>query len=153
MKESIEVFGSLSVKDLIIYGMAFYWVYRIGKGWYFNAIKYHEKEKEHESAIILAKENRDKIDNLAQKIEKFMRSFFVYNENSIRDKLFICYNSAKNQGCITIRQLENFNRNYKFYEEIGGDDDIVKKYKCEIDEMRVVEEVPVKEKMEAGKND
>lgn len=155
MKETIEVFGGITVKDIIIYMTALYWVYRIAKTWYRGMVGIHDKQQEYESAIVLAKENRDIIDSISHKLDNLIQSDREYKLRSLGDKLFVCYNQGVLQGnTITRRQLENYERNEKLYLALGGNGIVKDKYHPEIMDMRVVEELPPKdEQQEEAKED
>ena len=89
----------------------------------------------------MIKENQASIDKLTEKIDDHIRRDREYKLGSIRDKLFVCYNSAKQQGYITRRQLENFHANLKiYYEEYDGNGLAKKKYEPEINQMEVRED-------------
>lgn len=140
MKETIEVFGNITAKDIIIYVMAFYWVGRIGYTWYKNMVKFHDKEQEKETLFCLVKENSKKIEELSELVKNNMESDKEYRLRSLSDKLFVCYNSAKTQGYITRRQLENFEANLKIYYELGGNGLVKKKYEPEVYRIRLLED-------------
>lgn len=140
MKESLEVFGHISVKDLIIYGMALYWLIKLAKKAYDEISEHHDKEQEKETVFSLAKENQSKINSLTEKIDELIRNDRDYKLRSLSDKLFVCYNSAMMQGYITRRQLENFEANLQVYYELGGNGLVKKKYEPEIYNTRLIED-------------
>lgn len=134
------MFGGITVKDLIIYGMALYGVYRIGFNWYKNMTKFHDKEKEKETLFCLVRENSRKIEELSELVRHNMESDKEYRLRSLSDKLFVCYNQAILQGFITRRQLENFEANLRIYYELGGNGLVKKKYEPEIYHMEIHED-------------
>lgn len=135
MNEVKELFGNILLKDLMIYGMALYWLYRAAKRLYQGITEIHDKEQEKSSLLEMIKENRDSIDRLTVTIEKHIERDREYKLRSLADKIFVCYNTAKNQGYITSRQAENFEKNLELYDEYGGNGLVNNKYAPEIRNM------------------
>lgn len=145
MNEVISVFGNITFKDIVVYATALYWLIKIAKKIYEDIAEHHDKKQETESAVSLAKENRDKIDSITLKLDELVKSDRDYKLRSLGDKLFVCYNQAILQGYITLRQLENYKKNEELYLKLGGNGIVQDKYHPEIMGMKVIEDVHIVE--------
>ena len=140
MKELINVFGHFSVESVITLLCALYGLYKVLERVYKAATGFHDKQQEKEALFVMIKKNQSSIDRLTEKIDGHIQRDKEYKLGSIRDKLFVCYNSAKQQGYVTRRQLENFHANLAIYYELGGNGLVEKKYEPEINEMKIKED-------------
>lgn len=135
MKEALELFGNITFKDTVIFLMAIYWLYSMGKRAYLNIINFHKKKTEIEDIMSMVTSNREQVEGLKSMLEDIRATVeenakrdIEYRKRSLADKLFVCYNSVKQQGYITTRQLENYLENEKLYTEIGGNGIVKEKY-------------------------
>lgn len=140
MKDIIGIFGRFSIEQVIGLCCAFYGLYKVIERVYKAVTDYHDKQQEKEELFAMIKENQASIDKLTEKIDGHIQRDKEYKLGSIRDKLFVCYNSAKQQGYITRRQLENFHANLVIYYELGGNGLVKNKYEPEINEMEIKED-------------
>lgn len=140
MKDLIGVFGQFNIEQVIVFGSALYGLYKVLEKVYKAATGFHDKQQESEYIIKVVKENTVKINNLAHTIDELVTSDREYKLRSLADKLFVCYNSAKRQGYITRRQLENFHANLVIYYGLGGNGLVKHKYEPEINEMDIKED-------------
>ena len=140
MKELISIFGHFSVENVITLLCALYGLYKVLERVYKAATGFHDKQQEKEALFAMIKKNQSSIDRLTEKIDGHIQRDKEYKLGSIRDKLFVCYNSAKQQGYVTRRQLENFHANLAIYYELGGNGLVEKKYEPEINEMKIKED-------------
>ena len=140
MKDLIGVFGQFNIEQVIVFGSALYGLYKALEHFYKVAVNYHDKQQEKELLFAMIKRNQSSIDRLTEKIDSHIQRDKEYKLGSIRDKLFVCYNIAKQQGYITRRQLENFHANLVIYYEFGGNGLVKHKYEPEVNEMDVRED-------------
>ena len=140
MKDIIGIFGQFRIEQLLTLCCAFYGLYKVLERVYKVVTDYHDKQQEKEELFAMIKKNQSSIDKLAEKIDGHIRRDRDYKLGSIRDKLFVCYNSAKQQGYITRRQLENFHANLVIYYELGGNGLVKHKYEPEINDMEIKED-------------
>ena len=140
MDNVIRVFGHYNMEQGIVFFCAIYGLYKVLEHFYKAAVNYHDKQQEKESLFAMIKRNQSSIDRLTEKIDSHIQRDKEYKLGSIRDKLFACYNIAKQQGYITRRQLENFHANLVIYYEFGGNGLVKHKYEPEINEMDVKED-------------
>lgn len=139
MNDIINVFGGISLKDLLLIVIAVVAIIKYARTGYQKIAEYHDKEQEKESLRNLVRENSKQIEELKNLVLKNMESDREYKLRSLSDKLFVCYNSAKMQGFITPRQLENFYANLDVYKELGGNGVVERKYAPEVAKMEVKE--------------
>ena len=140
MKDLIRAFGNFNVEQVIVFCSAIYGLYKVLEKIYKAVTGFHDKQQESDHIIKVVKENTIKINRLAQTINELVASDREYKLRSLADKLFVCYNIAKQQGYITRRQLENFHANLVTYYGLGGNGLVAKKYEPEVNEMEVRED-------------
>ena len=140
VKELMNVFGHFNVEQVVMFCCALYGLYKVVERFYKAATGFHDKQQEKEALFAMIKKNQSSIDRLTEKIDGHIQRDKEYKLGSIRDKLFVCYNSAKQQGYVTRRQLENFHANLAIYYELGGNGLVEKKYEPEINEMNIKED-------------
>lgn len=140
MKELMSVFGHFSVESVITLLCALYGLYKVLERVYKAVTGFHDKQQEKEELFFLIRENQSSITDMAEKLDRHIQRDREYKLGSIRDKLFVCYNSAKQQGYITRRQLENFHANLVIYYELGGNGLVKHKYEPEINDMEIKED-------------
>ena len=137
MKEVVGIFGHYSVEQLITFCVALYGVYKLAAKGYKVLTGFHDKQQEKEILFAMIQENQNSITQLTENLDKHIKKDKEYKLGSLSDKLFVCYNSAKRQGYITARQLENFHANLQIYYDLGGNGLVKTKYEPEINGLEI----------------
>lgn len=144
MKEAIELWGNLTIAQILVYILAIGFMVKIGLKVWTTFSSINKKLDIWEKTITVTEDNVRRLDEQRAKMEllgKYIESqkevekdirdltrlfedekeFNInYQRRSLADKLFTCYHAAQRQGYITRSQLDNFNRNVEMYEARGG---------------------------------
>ncbi len=147
MNEVIQLFGKITVKDVIILCVAIYAIYELIEKLYKKITNYYSEELEEKSTkkqveknTAAIKEIKSELGDIKELIIKESERQKKYQTQSLQDKIFVCYNNAKKQGFITRSQLENFAKNVEEYEKLSMNGLVHEKYKPEVYKMEVRED-------------
>lgn len=109
MDEFVQVFGQMTIANVIIYIFAFSYVIEKGKKGYDWITKSHDKQQERENKEAMIEDQDKKITNLT-------KGMLALLSNDLYDRC----EKALTENEITISELDKIKRLYEPYHSLGG---------------------------------